>query len=253
MKDTNVTMSTPRRLDLVADMGRYDLDDLEAAIYWRRIELMAAELNQRGFQTRIETTAPDGAGGRERILFKYILVYRPDGDSPERVNDNEIAEWADLAECRRLIDTVANLPPAHAWDRWRFGLESFDDEYTEPQAKADMRSERAEAKARFERGESDSEMFQLEWQQASDYLEYARNSKARNQEIAAVTAEIIEQDGAPQNDLQRRKMVRTIMERTGCALDTAKRHIKRAVEGKANSWGGSRGGGRPAKGEVSDG
>lgn len=108
MKSADVTMpgKDDRFCPIVANMKSVELDILEEQIHIRRMELMAARLRAAGFGARTE-----GADHQ----FRYLCVY----PSPEDVP----GEWATLEECRRLLDTVANLPPKEAFARWRTKIE----------------------------------------------------------------------------------------------------------------------------------
>lgn len=155
---TNDVLFHPRyseQLHKVADLHSVDLDALADAIHVRRMEIMAEQLRKAGFGVR---TGSEAAG-----QFRYLLVYSPDSTLP--------AEWATLAEARRLLDTVANLPPATAFARWRTKIEPLAVEsYTEAAAVADMRRERAEAQQLYAEGKIDSEELRLTYATSRDYL-----------------------------------------------------------------------------------
>lgn len=139
VEELNVSKTT---MAIVADMPAQDLDELETAIHARRLQLMAARLEANGFTAR---------AGHGDTLFNAILAGLP-AQMP--------GVWATLAECRRLLDTVRNLPATEAFARWREKVEPVEEEsYTESQARVDIRRERAELRRRHEDGEIDSAMF----------------------------------------------------------------------------------------------
>lgn len=156
MKTVTDVYVGPAALAIVADMPAQDLDELETAIHARRLQLMAARLEANGFTAR---------AGHGDTLFNAILAGLP-AQMP--------GVWATLAECRRLLDTVRNLPPAEAFARWRQKIQPAAVEpYTEGQARADVRRERAELRRRHEDGEIDSAMFADLYRAARSCLELA--------------------------------------------------------------------------------
>lgn len=86
----------------ISEMNRFEIDDLEKEIRARKMQLMAEAVTARGIHaTSIIHGHPS----------EYILVYSP--------NLGEFSNaWATVDECRRLLDTLANLPPAEAYRRW---------------------------------------------------------------------------------------------------------------------------------------
>lgn len=154
-------------LPVVASLGSIDLDDLADAIHLRKIELMANELRGKGFAVRTEFRATGDEPARK---LNYLLIDNP-GDGPN--------EYATLGEARRLLDTVANLSPAEAFNRWAERIEPWDQgrPYTRVEAIQDMRRERAELRQKYDAGEIDGEMFRIMWGQAGDYLTLASESK----------------------------------------------------------------------------
>ena len=103
MKSGYVTVSPSyeNQWNIVKEMSRYDLQDLEMAIHVRLVQIAADALEKAGFpcRTRVNHEA-----------FRYVLVYPPDGSIP--------AVWASLDECQRLLDTVRNMSPQEAYTRW---------------------------------------------------------------------------------------------------------------------------------------
>lgn len=151
VKELNVSKTT---MAIVADMPAQDLDELETAIHARRLQLMAARLEANGFTAR---------AGHGDTLFNAILAGLP-AQMP--------GVWATLAECRRLLDTVRNLPPAEAFARWRQKIQPAAVEpYTEGQAKADVRRERAELHRRYAAGEIDGQQFAELYKDTRSYLD----------------------------------------------------------------------------------
>lgn len=157
MGGTELSETFRAQWEIAARLQSADLDDLEIAIYARRLELMAAELRNAGFTCRT---------GAHDVAFRYVLVYPPDGDHE--------AQWATLAECRRLLDTARNLAIQEAFDRWIAKVEPLAHEtYTRAQAESDVREERAEAKQQYENGEIGAEDYRLRHTAARDYLDLA--------------------------------------------------------------------------------
>lgn len=145
-------------LPTVADLNDYDLDALADAVHVRRLQIMADRLRDAGLGAR--------TGGINDQQFRYICVYSPD--------ETQMGEWATLEECRRLLDTVANLSPDEAFARWRSRIEPLAERtYTRAEAIADMRRERAEAQRQYQEGKIDADDLRLLWASARDYLDYA--------------------------------------------------------------------------------
>ena len=156
MKTVTDVYVGPAALAIVADMPTQDLDELETAIHARRLQLMAARLEANGFTAR---------AGHGDTLFNAILVGLP-AQTP--------GVWATLAECRRLLDTARHLPVTEAFVRWRANVEPVAEQsYTESQARADIRRERAKLRRRYEAGEIDSAMYADLYKAARSCLELA--------------------------------------------------------------------------------
>lgn len=79
------------------------------------------------------------------------------------------------------------------------------------------------------------------------------NTKVRSQEIQAVARALLLEHNVPLNERAPRTLLPLLMERTGCKIDTAKRHMAKAQriargEYTHAKWGGPRpGAGRPEK------
>lgn len=143
---------------------RYDLDYMQQAIEALRVEMMVDELRSRGIAARCRFNVPL-SGGAETYQTNYVLVHAPDGvDLP--------GEWATVEECRRLLDTVANLEPAEAFRRWRERIEPWDSTYTRQDAERDMQAERAMLRQQYEAGQLDGEMYRIAFGQSRDFLSY---------------------------------------------------------------------------------
>ena len=146
------------RLDRVADLSARELDLLEDAIRIRRHQLMARRLQAAGFDTRLSLDE-DGP------WFSYVLIYPPNGSLPN--------EWATLEEAQRLLDTARNLPPQAAYERWRAKVRQVERHpYTQADARADIRAERAELRQLLAEGKIDAEMHAEFHRDARDYLDY---------------------------------------------------------------------------------
>ncbi len=156
----------PEMAQIANAMTRYDLDDLVTAIYARRLELIAGELKSRGIPTRISADAPVPCdGGRETMLFNLVMVYDPAGELP--------GEWATVEECRRLMDTVANLKPADAFRRWITKVEPvYTPPYTEANARRDCRAEREQLERDYAAGKISGEDFSLGIRFSRDYFKF---------------------------------------------------------------------------------
>jgi hypothetical protein len=103
-----------RMTALVADMNRYALDGLEAAVLARRLEIAAGELRARGIP--VLTRVPDSARG-----FGYLMVLAPNylsAFSEEERRTIPPNVLADAAEARHLLDYLRELPPVEAYRRW---------------------------------------------------------------------------------------------------------------------------------------
>lgn len=131
----------------VAELGEYQLRDLEDAICVRRLALMAARLERAGFSIRTGFGADDAP-------MTAILVYDPASSY------GVPAEWATAAEARHLLDFAANLEPAEAFRRWRETVEPVDGEGGGPSVrelndKATLRRERQQAREDYANGKID--------------------------------------------------------------------------------------------------
>lgn len=131
-------------LERVQDLNSHTLDDLEEAILIRRLELMAERLQAHGFIVCRARLRREG-----NTYFRYLSVGHESADAP--------AEWATLAECRRLIDTVRNLPAAEAFARWAPTVTPLEQEaYTREEAARDTREARRELQRQLDAGEIDA-------------------------------------------------------------------------------------------------
>lgn len=81
-------------------LSKAQLENLEAAILWRWNDIYAAKLSSAGYWATAVLAGEH---------TQYVLV-RHDSDLE--------AEWATPQECQILLDTVANLSPEEAWQRW---------------------------------------------------------------------------------------------------------------------------------------
>jgi hypothetical protein len=129
-------------LNQVRNLSLVQLEELETAIQYRRMELMVAELTRRDVPAFVERTG---------VRFPFILVYSPDAALPNA--------WATVAECRRLLDTVANLPLADAYRRWypKVSNKLGDSAYTEADARRDTRAAREQLAADYAAGKIDGQ------------------------------------------------------------------------------------------------
>ena len=149
MKTEVILSEVPERLAaVVANLSPMDLDDLETAITGRRNEIMAEQIRRAGIPA---------SAGNPQVSFRYVLVHDPAGQHP--------GVWADLAECRRLLDTVANLPPAEAFARWAKKVEPLQtpEPPSEAELKHQIRAERARLQERYQSGEISADDLRLEW------------------------------------------------------------------------------------------
>jgi hypothetical protein len=130
----------------ISEMNRYELDILEEQIHNQRNALMAAELTAAGVQA---TSVIQGEP------WEYVLVY---SSVPEMQN-----AWATLDECRRLLDTVANLEPDEAYRRWypKVSIKYQGEPYNKQQAAADTKAARADLARRYQAGEIDGQLADL--------------------------------------------------------------------------------------------
>jgi hypothetical protein len=154
----------PSAVSIVEGIGLYQLEDLEQAIHARKNELMASALISSGIPARWMTDA-----GGEKNVFGLICVYDPSGELP--------GEWATLDECKKLLNTVANLKPDLAFRRWREKIEALTEEpYTHADAIRDIKNERAELEKKYNDGRIDHETYRLGHAQARDYLGYVSDA-----------------------------------------------------------------------------
>ena len=125
----------------ISEMNRYELDGLEEQIAHRRLELSADEIKHAGLDAALVDT------------IEYVLVYSP-------VDGLENA-WATPEECRRLLDTLANLPPAEAYRRWFLKVvDKFHRKpYTQDDAARDTRDARKRLEQQYAAGEIDGKQF----------------------------------------------------------------------------------------------
>lgn len=132
-----------------------DLDTMEDAIDILRNEMMVAALQRAGIAARCYFRTH---------YTTLILVYSP--------NDGEPGEWATAAECRRLLDTLVNLPAPAAFTRWREKIAPWDSTYTQSDAQRDITNERAGLRAQYQAGAIDGEMYRLMYVQAAEFTNY---------------------------------------------------------------------------------
>lgn len=147
---------------ITEQMTRWEVEELERAILLRRLFLMAEQIKKRGFQATVRPLPGDGDDAGNVHVFDQVLISPPTGA------ESEAGEWADLAQCRRLIDTATNLPPAEAFDRWVQGL-PLPEPYTKWDAERDRRAEIADARRRYQEGIDNAEDHRLAVRAAADY------------------------------------------------------------------------------------
>ena len=160
-KNTDIFLpeSFRSQYNTVSEMNDPQLEDLENAVYFRRLELMATRLGEAGFSCRVEDRA-------RKFSFRYVLVQIADSPLP--------GQWATLQECQRLIDTARNLPIKEAFERWSAKVEPVPSEpYTRSQARQDVKEERDRLQEAYQNGEINSEDLRLGWTAARDYLDLA--------------------------------------------------------------------------------
>lgn len=160
------------------DMTRWEVEELEKAILHRRLFLMVEQLKARGFQSTVRHLPGEADDTVNTQLFNMVLISPPAGA------ESEAGEWADLAQCRRLIDTRANLPPAEAFDRWAQGL-ALPDPYTKWDAERDRRAEIADARRRYQEGIDNAEDHRLAVRAAADYAGMAEPAD-RNEHLRTI-------------------------------------------------------------------
>ena len=126
------------------------LEALENAIHVAKLERMANWLTARGFHVMHRRAFDD-----HELQFNLILVCDPTGNLP--------GEWATLDECRRLLDTVANLSPAEAFARWRTKVEPLEPiSYTSADAVRDTRAAREALRQRASETHMSAQDYALE-------------------------------------------------------------------------------------------
>lgn len=164
-------------INLVDDLSRWELADLEKALHLRKLHLAVAELASRGFSARVVYT-PGESNPEYTEVFDMLLISPPDGA------DSELGEWASLGQIGRLIDIAANLPPAQAFDRWVQGL-PLPEPYTRHDAERDRRAELAAARQRYQEGIDNAEDHRLAVRAAADYSELAEPAD-RNEHLRTI-------------------------------------------------------------------
>jgi hypothetical protein len=166
-----------RFVSITADMTRWEIEELEKAIKLRQLHMAITELASRGFSARVVTT-PGEENDQYTQIFDMVLI------APPTNAESELGEWADLHQCRRLIDTAANLPPAEAFDRWVQGL-PLPEPYTRWDADRDRRAELLDARRRYQEGVDNSEDHRLAVHAANDYLDMIEPAD-RNAHLRAI-------------------------------------------------------------------
>ena len=133
----------------IPQISDVEIDKLERALHLRRMQLMAEKLNRAGFHTRISRTSDNVPE-----FFGYLLVFSPD----QSIDRESYSIFADLAECQRLLDTVKNLPPQAAYDRWQAKVKGWEEEpYTVADARRDAAKEIESGKKLYLKGVFNSE------------------------------------------------------------------------------------------------
>ncbi|WP_373543931.1 hypothetical protein [Chamaesiphon sp.] len=90
----------------LAGLNRYEIEELEKAIYWQRLEQQTIALQESGFNA----THRYRVGTEQEISYDLIQVVSPDGSQ---------ALWATIAECDRLLaSNYALKNPQKAYERW---------------------------------------------------------------------------------------------------------------------------------------
>lgn len=142
----------------LAQLGRYEVEDLMIACQYQLNVLMAQRMNTLGFSTRLESMD---------AKLTYILVYPPQEPGVPGV-------FATAQECQRLIDMARNLPLDEAFRRWVKIVEPLEDEdgYTRSDALRDMAAESEQAQRDYDAGLIDAGELNLARQNARDYLRY---------------------------------------------------------------------------------
>ena len=166
-----------RFINLVNDLSRWELEELEKAVHLRKLQLAVKELAGRGFAARVVYT-PGEDSPHCTEAFNMLLIQPPEGA------ESELNEWANLGEIGRLIDIVANLPPAEAFDRWAQGL-PLPEPYTRHDAERDRRAELADARRRYQDGSDNAEDHQLAVRAAADYADMAEPAD-RNEHLRTI-------------------------------------------------------------------
>jgi len=116
-------------LDAVEGEREQQLDWIEEAIQIQRNRIMVKRLRAAGVECYSETHHGD-----IHLCWNYIYVTIPGQRIP-----------ATIAECKRLLDTIRNLPVDIALERWATKVEPVEaEEYTEDMARRDTREARAQ-------------------------------------------------------------------------------------------------------------
>jgi hypothetical protein len=166
-------------LERVDGLSEQDLDFLQDAIRIRRHLIMAARLAACGLQTRLNADRVE-----DTYWFDYIMVYDPTGDGP--------AVFADLDECRRLLDTVANLLPADAFARWQKKVKPMEEEeYTEQDARRDTRAARQQLRDRLADNSISSREFADHYRSTSFTDLYPAAQQAAQDQVTASKTGIV--------------------------------------------------------------
>lgn len=165
MKDPNVFFQfiPQESIALTASMDDRELDQLQDAIDYARNCDIAKKLRAAGFFVETEVKRGD-----EIYYLRYPMVRcELPGASTEP------GQFATRFECRRLLDTVKNLPTAEAFIRWSKKVEPLPDpDYTEADAQRDMSAEKKVLQDLYHRGKLDGEGLKLLSSSVSDYLTY---------------------------------------------------------------------------------
>jgi hypothetical protein len=149
----------------IAEMHPVELDELEQQIHYRRLAIMAQAIEARGLHAKSVIVI---AG--EPQQFEDVLVYAPGGSAHSNA-------WANLAECQRLLDTLANLAPAQAYERWYAKVadpsKSGRNGYTRQDAIRDTIAARAALERRLDAGEIDSRQY-AELYSSTSFMDLAK-------------------------------------------------------------------------------
>jgi hypothetical protein len=152
MKASSYELSDERLKDLEAlgELRERDLDNIEAAVLILRHRAMVKELKALGVQCRSEVHRHTDVTNFDSYN-SYILV---------RVPGQPLPVEATIGECKRLIDTLRNLPVDEALQRWATKVESVEVvPYTEDNARRDTREARAELHRDMAAGKIPADMY----------------------------------------------------------------------------------------------